>query len=1121
MSKKVTYEVGLEIGGNVQGSLDKSVASVNKKLDSISNAAKTAAKVATAAFAAVNVGSFVKDAVSVYTEFNQEMANTEAIAGANAAEHERLEAAAREMGKKTTKTATEASQALGYMALAGWDVNTSIQALEPVLRLSEATNMDLATCSDLVTDSMSALGLTVDELSGYLDVACKANNKSNQSAQQLMEAYIGCGGSLNNLNVDVRDSATALGVLANRGIKGSEAGNKLNTVLINLTSGTGQAGKMMEKLNISAFDTEGKFIGLKETLELVNQVTRDLTEEERNAALAAIGGKTQIDTLNDLLAGLNTTTADGVIEWEALNQELYHSEGAMMNMANQVTDTLSGSFLRLESAVDDAKISLADTFADELKDNINGLSEYIPVLTQRFMDFSKKAGPKISRIFKSVTKTAGQAWNVFSGMGEWIIDNFDTVETMLAGIGGALIAYKVVSGLAGTAEAIKKVSTAVKALSITNPWLLGISLAISAIAGIAAVIKTTEKQAVKSNLAEHFGSIALSMDEISAAAEHILKSDNLSKVHKSMMAFKELDGIQRSMQDSIDTINKLNWKVSIGMELSADEQESYKAEIAEYVSQAQNYVQQQQYALNLNLSAFAEGDLERQNIVNQLNDFYSDKYAELEELGTKLNETVTAAFEDGLLDMDEVKEITEIQAQMARIQEAIATSDFNAKLEVMELQYSGANLDAESFQALQQELAEQVEAASAEYQESLTLRIANYQVMLEDGAINQSQYDAAVSEFWEDYLTGMSELEAKSLNFQTETIMQAYSKELGPAIDGYMQNIQSTMDSFAENGLGDWENRPVVLWDGMLQELEQSGLDKTTRKAIGTLLESMQPSIEQMEELKRKYEELGVELPQTLADSLKDVKTLNAMTKDGESIYYVLGQQMADSSFYTEMINTLTEKGGYVPEAVAEGIKANTQTVISPAVEEVYTCANEELQARFDSPFDVTAEVNIKTKANFSEESMPVEVQTAAKNAYRRTGSPKMQGHADGGIFGKPHVAWFAESGPEAVIPIDGSGNAVSLWEKTGQLLGILGSGSGESITGELYNNITQSSVVNRNREFDQSDNSVKFVYAPQVTVQGNADTEKVHAGVSMGMADFKQMIEEEDWQRSRKSFAG
>lgn len=345
----------------------------------------------------------MSDAVSTYADFDQAMANTAATAGASAEDYQKLEEAALEMGKKTTKTATEASEALGYMALAGWDVETSVSALEPVLRLSEATSMDLATCSDLVTDSMSALGLTVDELSGYLDVACKANNKSNQTAQQLMEAYIGCGGVMNNLGIDVEDSAAALGVLANRGIKGSEAGNKLNTVMINLTSGTGQAGKMMEQLGISAFDSEGKFIGLKETLELVNDATKDLTEEERNAALAAIGGKTQIDTLNDLLAGLNTTTEDGRTEWQALRDELGSADGSMMEMAEKVTDTLPGAMAVFGSAVDDAKIRMCKIFAPMAKDAIRAVADYIPHITENLTGFiqglSGRAVPAI-RSFK-------------------------------------------------------------------------------------------------------------------------------------------------------------------------------------------------------------------------------------------------------------------------------------------------------------------------------------------------------------------------------------------------------------------------------------------------------------------------------------------------------------------------------------------------------------------------------------------------------------------------------------------------------------------------------------------------------------------------------------------------
>ena len=377
------YKLAVKIAGSVSRSFNNAMGTAETKMQSLGSIAAKAAAVAAAAWGALKIGQFVGDAVSTYADFDQAMANTAAICGATSDDYARLQQAALDMGKATTKTATESAEALGYMSLAGWDVNESIAGLEPILRLSEATQMDLATCSDLVTDSLSALGLQVDDLGEYLDVAAMANNKSNQTAQMLMEAYIAVGGTMKNLHVPIQESAAALGVLANRGIKGSEAGTALNAVINNLTTGTGKAGKMMDKLGISAFDSNGKFIGLAETIRVVDEATKDMTEEQRNAALAALGGKEHIDALNDLISGLNTTTADGRSEWEALTDDLYNADGALSTMAATVTDTLQGAISIFGSAMDDMKIRLAQTFAPAAKDAINAVSAVIPSITDR------------------------------------------------------------------------------------------------------------------------------------------------------------------------------------------------------------------------------------------------------------------------------------------------------------------------------------------------------------------------------------------------------------------------------------------------------------------------------------------------------------------------------------------------------------------------------------------------------------------------------------------------------------------------------------------------------------------------------------------------------------------
>ena len=362
------YKINIKIAGQLEKSFSAAMKAANVGLKGLSTLGKVGAAGLGAAGAAVS--AMTAASIKTGSTFEAAMSSTAATAGATTEEYDKLKAAAMQMGRETSKTATESAQALEYMSLAGWTVDQSIQGLPSVLRLSEATGLDLARTSDLVTDSMSACGVTVDGLSDYLNICAKANNKSNQTAEQLMEAYIGVGGTMKNLGVPIEESATALGVMANRGIKGSEAGNALNAVMVNLTSGTGQAGTMMESLGLSAFDSEGKFKGLKETLLELNNSVSGMTEEQRNATLSAIGGKQHLDALNDLLAGLNDTTADGTIEWDALSQQLQNADGALEEMAHTKLDNLNGDVAIFQSALEDTGIKIYDNLNKPLREAV-------------------------------------------------------------------------------------------------------------------------------------------------------------------------------------------------------------------------------------------------------------------------------------------------------------------------------------------------------------------------------------------------------------------------------------------------------------------------------------------------------------------------------------------------------------------------------------------------------------------------------------------------------------------------------------------------------------------------------------------------------------------------------
>ena len=152
--------------------------------------------------------------------FEQGMSRVKAVTGATGKDFTTMRNLALDMGSKTTKTATEAAQAIEYMGLAGWNTKQIQEGLEPVLRASEAGMMDLGLTSDLVTDSMSALGIGTKDLTRYLDIGAKAQNSSNQSMQQFLEAMVTAGGSFKMFNVPLEEAGGLLGILANRGYKG-------------------------------------------------------------------------------------------------------------------------------------------------------------------------------------------------------------------------------------------------------------------------------------------------------------------------------------------------------------------------------------------------------------------------------------------------------------------------------------------------------------------------------------------------------------------------------------------------------------------------------------------------------------------------------------------------------------------------------------------------------------------------------------------------------------------------------------------------------------------------------------------------------------------------------------
>jgi TP901 family phage tail tape measure protein len=292
--------------------------------------------------------------------FDKEMSKTKAITGETGKGFDDLRDLALEMGSDTSKSATEAAEAISYMGLAGWDLTQIQEGLEPILRASEAGMMDLGTTSDLVTDSMSALGIGTEDLGRYLDIAAKAQNTSNQNMEQFLNAMVTAGGTFKMFNIPLEESGSLLGILANRGFKGSEAGNALTSIFANLTSGAGQAGKAMKDLNIDIYDSQGKFRGATTILKELNGKFDGMTEAQRNTYIQMIGGKTRTKELTALLNGTSE-------ELDDLTDGLYNSDGALSDMAKTMQDNFAGQVTAIKSKLEGIAISIGDRLTPYLK----------------------------------------------------------------------------------------------------------------------------------------------------------------------------------------------------------------------------------------------------------------------------------------------------------------------------------------------------------------------------------------------------------------------------------------------------------------------------------------------------------------------------------------------------------------------------------------------------------------------------------------------------------------------------------------------------------------------------------------------------------------------------------
>lgn len=374
---KAAFDKGIsEAEGQAQG--------LGSKLKSgIAGGVKATAGALTASTGTV-VG-FGKSAVEAGMSFDTSMSQVAATMGTTVDEIQDLRDFAQKMGSETAFSATQAADALNYMALAGYDADKSMEMLPNVLNLAAAGGIDLAYASDMITDSQSALGLSMDETAELVDKMAKASSKSNTSVSQLGEAILTVGGTAKTLAGGTTELSTALGILADNGVKGAEGGTALRNIILSLSAPTDTAAAAMESLGLEVFDAAGNMRPLNETFGDLNDALSTMTQGEQTQVLNEIFNKVDLKSVNALLANTGE-------RFDELSGYIDEATGAAQAMADTQLDNLAGDITLFQSAMEGAKIQLSDGLTPSLRKFVQFATDGIGDITKAFSEGGMEGG---------------------------------------------------------------------------------------------------------------------------------------------------------------------------------------------------------------------------------------------------------------------------------------------------------------------------------------------------------------------------------------------------------------------------------------------------------------------------------------------------------------------------------------------------------------------------------------------------------------------------------------------------------------------------------------------------------------------------------------------------------
>ena len=411
------------------------------------------------------------------------------------------------------------------------------------------------------------------------------------------------------------------------------------------------------------------------------------------------------------------------------------------------------------------------------------------------------------------------------------------------------------------------------------------------------------QEATSNKIRDSFGDIKLSMQEIQEAAEQIVFADQAEALNKFSAAAKTADSSLSTLQSSFQTMDKLNWKASLGMELDEGDISEYISAVDATIESSKQYLEDKHYEATAAIDLLVEPGNET-DMTSGLNQMYSDLQSQIESLGGELKAKVNVALEDGIITLDEQAEITNLQNQIADITNQISQAETEASFQSLKIKYSGASLDADSFASLVSEIQANVQEAASQYDEALQVSLTSLNLQLQNGAISQEQFNDQFQALTEGYQAKITDLSVRVESFELQSIADSFGSELDgilPDLEGSVaERLGTAMHNAMANGIDatQWSMEGEGL-QSAIEALDLDGLEATTQSAVAEMMGQVARSLP--EQMTSALEGTSVDM----SDSVNNLVKSGIENADFAEAGAVINQKLGESITPTDMTESV------------------------------------------------------------------------------------------------------------------------------------------------------------------------------------------------------------------------